>query len=314
MVSFADNGIQKGKMMSEKKKCGVFCRMVRIALWCALGAVVVVLLAVAATPLWVGPVVTGLAGKVVPQFTGTGFAMERCCVNPWTGTVRIGGVCLSNPEGFGSAPALSVKSFSLDVAIFEILDNRLHVRDLVVEDAFASYYSHGGTNNMEVILANVNRALGPGKPEEKKAEEPEQKSEMKVLIDHVRISGTKVKLMESDAIPPLPFIDIEMRDIGKESGGATFAEVGKAFTDAFAKGLSSVGSGIGALGGALGSGIKDASSALGDTATSAAGGAKAASDAVEGAVSGGKAAAEAVGDATKKTTESVKGFFKSLGK
>lgn len=352
MVSFTDNKVLKGVAMSEKKKCGCLCRIFKCLLWCVVGLLALSLLLVVTLPLWISPVATGIAGGLVPKFTGTGFAIERFCVNPWSGTVRISGVRLANPDGFGSAPALSVRSFALDVSISELFGNRLHVRDLVIEDTFASYYSHKGTNNMDVILSNVDKAIASdGEKKEASAPEEKQKSEMKFIIDHVRIAGTKVKLMKSDIIPPLPIVDIEMRDVGKESGGATFGEVAKAFTDAFVKALSTAGEGLGALGGAIGSGIKDASSAVGnaasaaaeetktavksvggatttavkdaatavksvgETATTAVGGAvKTVGDTATSAVGGAKAAVDAVGDTAKKTTEGVKDLFKSFGK
>lgn len=315
MVSFTDNEVLKGLAMSEKRKCGCLCRVFKCLLWCVVGLLALSLLLVATLPLWISPVATGIAGGLVPRFTGTGFAMERFYVNPWSGTVRVNGVRLSNPDGFGSAPALSVKSFALDVSISELFGNTLHVRDLVIDDTLASYYSHKGTNNMEVILANVDKALKSDEPkEEAKAPEEKKKSEMKFIIDHVRISGTRVKLLKSDMVPPMPVVDIEMKDIGKESGGATFGEVAKAFTDAIMKGMSKAGEGLGALGGAIGSGIKDASSAVGNATSSAKEAVGTVGDSATSAMDGAKAAVDAVGDTAKTATEGVKNLFKSFGK
>lgn len=314
MVSFTDNKVLKGVAMSEKKKCGCLCRIFKCLLWCVVGLLALSLLLVVTLPLWISPVATGIAGGLVPKFTGTGFAIERFCVNPWSGTVRISGVRLANPDGFGSAPALSVRSFALDVSISELFGNRLHVRDLVIEDAFASYYSHKGTNNMDVILSNVDKAIASdGEKKEASAPEEKQKSEMKFIIDHVRIAGTKVKLMKSDIIPPLPIVDIEMRDVGKESGGATFGEVAKAFTDAFVKALTTAGEGLGALGGAIGSGIKDASSAVGNAASSTKKAVGAVGDTAAAAAEETKTAVKSVGGATTTAVKGAATAVKSVG-
>ena len=219
------------------------------------------------------------------MITGTDFSMDRSYVNPWTGAVRINGVKLSNPEGFGETPAVSVQSVSVDIALFELFSNKLHLKDVTIVDPFASYFSHNGTNNIDFILANVEEALGM-KDEDEKEKEP---SEMKVIIDHFKVSGTKVKLMESDMIPPLPIIPIELNDIGKESEGVSFEGAWDAICDAFMKGMGSVGDGLGALGGLLGG----AASATGD---------------------GAKAAAGAIGDGAKAATDGVKNLFKNIGK
>ena len=335
--------------MSDKKKVGCFGRLLKLVLWGLVGLVLLTVLLVATIPLWISPVGTCVANGVVPKITGTAFNIERLYVNPWTGAVRINAVKLSNPEGFGSAPAFSVASISVDLALSELMSNKLHIKDVTIVDPFASYFSHNGTNNIDVILENVKKVLGE---EEEKEEEP---SEMKVIIDHLKVSGTKVKLMENDVIPPLPIMTIELNDIGKESGGATFDEAWKSISDAFMKGMSSVGDGLGALGGllgegakglsdalsegakglsgALGEGSKSVTSTLGDAASATGDGAKAAVDATAeatknvasgaadltksaaGAVGdGAKAAAGAIGDGAKAATDGVKNLFKGFGK
>ena len=285
--------------MSETKKSGGFGKWLKRLLWVLVGIVGLVVVLVAIMPLWISPVATSVANCVVPKITGTAFHIEKFCVNPWTGTVRIEDVRLSNPEGFGESPAVSVKSVFVDLGLLGLFTNKFHIEDLVVEDPFASYYSHDGDNNFDKILANVDKALGS---KEKKAEEAEdeeeegEKSEMKLIIDHIRISGTKVKLTETDMVPPIPIMTIELSDIGKESDGATLEETWTAVSDAFIKGMSSVGDGLGALGGLLGG----AASSTGE-------GAKAAAGAVS---DGAKAAAGAVSDGAKAAAEGVKNLFK----
>ena len=253
--------------MSEKKKCGCFCKLLKCFFWCCVTVLVLVVLVAATIPLWISPVSTGVANSVVPKITGTKFHIERFYVNPWTGAVRINNVKLSNPEGYGDAPAFSLTSLTLDLALTELFSNKLHVKELLIEDPFASYYSHGGTNNIDAILANVEKVLSD--VEEETAEQKEEleektKAELKVIIDHIRISGTKVKLMENDVIPPVPIMTIELKDIGKESDGASFDEVWTALSDAFMKGMGSVGDGLGALGGLIGDGAKSLTGAIGE--------------------------------------------------
>ena len=282
--------------MSEKKKCGCFCKLLKCFLWClALGFLAVVLI-VATIPLWISPVSTGVANSVVPKITGTKFHIERFYVNPWTGAVRINNVKLSNPEGYGEAPAFSMTSLTLDLALTELFSNKLHVKELLIEDPFASYYSHDGVNNIDAILANVDKALGS--KEEKEAEQKEEpeaegkeKAQIKVIIDHIRISGTKVKLMENDVIPPVPILTIELKDIGKESDGASFDEVWTALSDAFMKGMSGVGDGLGALGGLIGDGAKGLTGALGE---------------------GSKGVTDALGEGTKGVTGALNEGTKSV--
>ena len=288
--------------MSEKKKCGCFCKLLKLCLWCCVAVLVAVVLVVATIPLWISPVSTGVANSVVPKITGTKFHIERCYVNPWTGAVRINNVKLSNPEGYGEAPAFSLTSLTLDLALTELFSNKLHVKELLIEDPFASYYSHDGVNNIDAILANVDKALGLKEEKEEEKPEEKEKPQMKVIIDHIRISGTKVKLMENDVIPPVPIMTIELKDIGKESDGASFDEVWTALSDAFMKGMGSVGDGLGAIGGLLGEGAKSLTGALGE-------GTKGVSNALG---EGAKNVTGALGEGTKSVTGTLSEGTKSV--
>ena len=288
--------------MSEKKKCGCFCKLLKFCLWCCVAVLVALVLVVATIPLWVSPVSTGVANSVVPKITGTKFHIERFYVNPWTGAVRINNVKLSNPEGYGEAPAFSLTSLTLDLALTELFSNKLHVKELLIEEPFASYYSHDGVNNIDAILANVDKALGLKEEKEEEKPEEKEKPQMKVIIDHIRISGTKVKLMENDVIPPVPIMTIELKDIGKESDGASFDEVWTALSDAFMKGMGSVGDGLGALGGLIGEGAKSLTGALGE-------GTKGVSNALG---EGTKGVSNALGEGTKSVTGALGEGAKSV--
>ena len=293
--------------MSESKKSGGFRKFLKIVLW----VLAAIILMIAIMPLWISPVATTVANCLVPKYTGTAFHIKKLVVNPWTCSVRIGDVKLSNPEGFGDSPAFSVKSVFVDVAPFALFSNKLHIEDFVVEDPFVSYFSHDGANNIDVILGNLNAALGikdKEEAEEEEKEEKDDKEEMKIIIDHFRVSGTKVKLMENDVIPPLPIMTIDLEDIGKESGGATLEEAWKSVSDAFMKGMSSIGDGLGALGGIISDGAKGLGGILGDGASGAADATKNAAGAVS---DGAKSAAGAVSDGAKSAAGAVNDGAKS---
>ena len=300
---------------NEKKKCGCFCKLLKCLLWCFVGVLALVVILLATMPLWISPIATGVANGVVPKVTGTDFHVERIYVNPWTGAVRVNDMKLSNPEGFGEAPAFSMKSFTLDLALLKLFSNKLHIKELIIEDPFASYYSHEGTNNIDYILANVDKVLGTKEEKEKdeKAEEKDEKSQMKVIIDHLRISGTKLKLMENDVIPPMPIMTIDLKDIGKESDGSSFEDAWQSLTDAFMKGMGSVGNGLGALGGLIGDGAKSLTDAVGDGAKSLtdplSGTGSGAKDAAKGAANAATDAAKGAADAAKDAAKSVTGVL-----
>ena len=292
--------------MCDSRNGGSFGRLLKFALWSIGGLLAFAVLLVATLPLWISPVATSIAGKVVPGYTGTDFRIDKFYLNPYSGTLAISGVKLSNPKGFGEAAAFSLSSFNVEVSVGSLLSDTVLVREVTIDDAFVSYYSHDGKNNFDVILSNVDKGKGPKekKSGSKAAKDESSSAQKKVIIEHLRIAGTKVKLMKSDMMPALMLPSIELTDIGKKSGGATLEEAWSQIVNAVMKSMSSMGDGLGAIGAILGDGTKSVSGSL-DA------GAK---DAVGIVDKTAKDTIDAVGDTAKKTTDGIKNLFKGSGK
>ena len=260
-------------------------KVIKLAVWAVVGFVVLAVLLAASLPLWINPVATAVAGRVVPGFTGTDFRIGRFSLNPYSGSLRIGGVKLSNPEGFGEAAAVSFSAFSVDLDVGSVFSDTVFVKEVVLEDLFVSYYSHDGKNNFDVIKANVERATGPkdgtaGASGAAGGKEPSKGK--KVVIGRLLISDAKVKFAKSDLLPPFALPSLELKDIGRKSGGATAEEAWRQISD----------------------GVMKSFAAAGDTAFNA----------VDLFGNTAKGTVDTVGDTTKKAAEGVKNLFRGFGK
>ena len=282
-------------------------KLLKFLLWTFVGILALVLVLVLTIPLWLGPTVATVATKVAPGFTGTPFVLEGASINPYTGKYSITKLTLGNPEGYPVPTAFSVSNVAVDVEMSSLLSDTIHIREISIIDPYASYVSNNGTNNFEWILAHVNEKIGP-KKEKEKDKEPSKK----VVIDKLTIAGTRVKLK---ILPEMPIPTITITDIGKESNGASWEEVGQTLADSFMKATSSIGEGLTSALGVLGDGASSlmggatnvlggAASAIGGATTNILGGAK---DLLGGAstnVIG--SASEALGGATKAIGDTAK--------
>ena len=286
----------------------------KILLW-ALAGVVVLLLAL---PLWIGPVVKGVANTVVPGITGTDFHLGEFGLNPYTGTLHVGDMQLANPTNFSEKNAVDLKAFDVDFAMTSLFfGKKYRVEFVEVNGIFIHSDFPKGDNFMQILENATGGKKEPEaetqeveqpkvEPEAPKAEEtaksaePEQAEEKEskgVQIDRITLKDVTIKYGLPVKIP----MDIELTGIGAESeNGASFEEAWDAVFTKVKSVLTSVGGAIGDLGKGAAGAIKDAGGAAADTLKDAGG---AAADTLKDA--GGAAA-----DALKSAGDGIKNLFK----
>lgn len=288
--------------------------------------VVIAILAVVAlltTPVWFGPVVKTTANSVAPGVLKTGFHLGHLSLNPYTARFELGDLQLSNPEGYSEKYAATVGDVAFDAETLSLMTDVIHIEEIKVKDVFVSVVSKDGVGNFQQIQYNL--AGGKEKyeaaqakkeaEESSEAEKPAEASgEKKVIIDHLEISGIKIKL----GILPITIpVALKLDDIGKKSGGATFEEVWEQIVAEVMKAAGAAGDQLKALGGMAGDAAKQATESVGkaaESATKAVSGAtesatKAVSGATESATKAVGDGAKAVGDGAKKALDSLKSLW-----
>ena len=298
----------------KTKKGGVGRTILKLLLWLVGLGLALVLLVVATSPLWLGPLAKGVANSAVPQLTGCEFSLEELSVNPFTGRVFLRECHLKNPEGYKSDEAFSVATVVVDVAIGSLGSDEIHIETVEIRGLYASYLSDAkGSNNFDRIIAHATGGgSGEKEPEEEKVDDG--KAGPRVVIDHFELTDSKVSYGIIRGTPPitLPIPSVVLNDIGKEKeGGVSFSDAFQAIWEACLKAGGSAGDSIRKLGGLVGDGAAAAAGAVGDAAGAAAGAVgDAAGKAADAAGKAVGAAADAAGDAVK----SIGNLFKGGGK
>ena len=273
-----------------------------------LSIVVLTVVALLALPLWIGPVVKGVANVAVPQITGTGFNLGEFGLNPYVGTLHVGDMQLANPTNFSEKNAVSLDKFDADLAVTSLFSGK-KVRIESVDLDGLVVYSDTTASNFRQIAANA-----AGEPEEKSevaklaeenapAEEPkaeeakpaEEEHGKGLQIDRITIKNVTVKY--GLVLLKIP-MDIEITDIGKDSEeGASIQEV-----------IQLVWQKILAAAGAVGGTLGDLGKGAVDIGAGAVG---AALDAVKsGDNDGAKEALKDAGKSLKEAGDGLKDLFK----
>ncbi len=226
--------------------------------------VVLVVVALLALPLWIGPAGKSVANSVVPNITGTGFNLGEFGFNQYAGTVHVGDMQLANPASFQEKNAVELTKFDADFAMMSLFCGKKYRVESVVLDGLV-VYSDASASNFRQIAANASGGKGKDKakpaaseepkksPEaEKPAEEPAKKGKG-FQIDHLVIDNVTLKY---GVVPVKIPVKIEIDGIGADrEEGASLEEV---VETAYSKILSAAG----AIGGKLGDLGKGAAAAV----------------------------------------------------
>ena len=306
-------------------------KLIKILLKTVVCIVALVLVALLTLPLWFGPVVKTAANAAVPGIVKTDFHMGHLHLNPYTARFELGDMQLSNPAGYPEKYAVTLGDIIFDAETFSLMTDVIHIEEITVKDIFVSVVS-GGENkvgNFKQIQYNV--AGGKEKYEaaeaekaekakleelqakelaqEKREEEPkvaEEKPSKKIIIDKLHISGLKIQL---GFLPISVPVTIELKDIGRKSGGATLEEAWQQIWEGILRSAGVAGEQLKALGNLTGDAAKQATESVGKAAEGAT---KALSGATEGATKALSGTTKAAGDAVNKAGEAAGKALDSL--
>lgn len=324
-------------------------KLIKILLKTAVCIVVIVLVALLALPLWFGPVVKTAANAAVPGVVKTDFHMGHLHLNPYTARFELGDMQLANPTGYPEKYAVTLGDIIFDVETLSLATDVIHIEEITVKDIFVSVVS-GGENevgNFKQIQYNVaggkekyeaaetqkkqaadaeaekirlEEMQNPKAAEKEKAKVAEEEGpSKKIIIDKLHISGLKVQL---GIIPISVPVTIELTDIGRKSGGATFEEAWQQIWAGILQKAGMVGDQLKALGSMAGDSAKQATEAASKAAAQATeslnkateDATKSLSKATEGATKAASDATKAVGDTMNKATEGATKALDSLKK
>mgnify|MGYP003319458966 CR=1 FL=1 len=222
----------------------------------------VVLLALAALlivhPLWIGGAVRGVANLVTPKITGVDFKLGEFALNAYGGRLHVGDVKLWNPTNYADEIAFSLGSLDVAVDMSTVTSNVIVITDVTIDGVYATYVKEEGKYNFDVIAENaaggseqpVADSTAKTQPQSQanaaKAPVAEEPSQVKVIIDRLTIRNVKAKYRLLPIVVPM---EIVLEDIGKESGGATWTEVGLEILNAVIKASGDLGEGLVSVGG-----------------------------------------------------------------
>jgi len=203
--------------------------MKKIIRWGLIAVVVLILLAVLGVHFFLDGAIKRGVETIGPKLTKTDVKVNSVSLSLLSGSGKIKGLLVGNPEGFKTPSAISVGNASLALQPKSLLSDKVVVNSISVEGPEITFETDLKSVNLKKILNNVEEASGGGEKAPSQPKEPEAKAGKKLQVDDFLIKGGKVHvnvaIMNQSATVNLP--EIHLQDLGKGPEGITAAELAK---------------------------------------------------------------------------------------
>jgi hypothetical protein len=171
-----------------------------------------------------------------PDMLGATVSVRGVEISAADGRGTLRGIEIGNPPGYSSPRALRAGSIAVGLDPASIGRDIVVIHDIRVDAAEISYELKGRTNNLETISRNIAAYLkrAQGEPEARDGSAKKAPGR-RYVIGRITLRGTKVTmtnpLLRGGGIT-FQLSDVELRDVGKRSGGVTAAEAAALVTNA----------------------------------------------------------------------------------
>jgi len=188
-----------------------------------LGIAALLVLAVGGTLWWLYASRDALIKRAIehygPELTGVSVKVKAVKLEPVDGRGTISGVEVGNPRGFTAPHSVTLGEIRLAVDPGTITSDVVHVREISLEAPRITYERGTQGDNLSAIQKHIESRL----PKSKGGTGTKDASpERKFIIDNVRVRNAKVSYGGAVTVD-MP--DIQLRDLGKRTNGATAAEI-----------------------------------------------------------------------------------------
>lgn len=157
-----------------------------------------------------------------PEMTQATVKVSRVEISATDGQGALSGLFLGNPKGFKSDYALKAGTVEIELEPASLAKDVIVIRKILIDAPQIGYEKAGDITNFDAIQRNIEKYLGA---KSDKSEKSKQGSGKKMIIDSFVIRNAKVNY---NGMLELTLPDIELRNVGKKTGGATSAQVVKA--------------------------------------------------------------------------------------
>jgi hypothetical protein len=200
--------------------------------------IVLIVLAVGASYLFLGAIIKKGVETAGPKITKTDVKLNSVTLSFFSGSGKIKGFVLGNPQGFKTPAAISVGTANLAVEPKSLFGDKIIVRDISVDGPEITWESDLTAVNLKKILSNIEESSGGGEKPSSDTNQPAPaaKSEAgpgkKLEVDNFLIKNAKVHVNVNAPVigqqtANINIPEIHLTNMGTNADGITAAELSK---------------------------------------------------------------------------------------
>lgn len=235
--------------------------MKKIFLVASIAVLVLIIAGVITTAVFLDDIVKKGVETVGPQIVKVPITLSEVHIGLTTGSAKVKGLVVGNPEGYKTPYAISVGLAEVGVNPFSVLSDKIVIRSIHVKSPEITFEGNPfGKNNLGAIMENVNSIAKSGGPVTTNTiNKTDAKPAQKMQVDDFLITGAKVHVSLTGMVSKemtLPLPDIHLTNLGRGGDGLTPTDLTRAvmsaITSATIKAVASAatdaGKGLGSLG------------------------------------------------------------------
>jgi uncharacterized protein involved in outer membrane biogenesis len=192
--------------------------------------IVLILLGILAVSLFLDGAVKRGIETVGPMLTKVEVKLDSVSLSLLSGSGKVKGLLVGNPEGYKTPSAIQVGTASLALQPGSVFASKVVIKSIQVQAPEITFETDLTGNNLSKILDNLQASTGESQPGGAKPAQPSQpaKAGKKLEVDDFLITGAKLHVSVTglggqSATVPLP--EIHLVDLGKGPDGITPAEL-----------------------------------------------------------------------------------------
>ena len=192
-----------------------------------IGLLALIVITVIAVGFFLGTIVKTGMETVGPKIVQVPIKVDSVSLSVLTGSAKIRGLVIGNPDGYKTPYAISIGSAAVGVNPLSLLSDKIVVRSVRIEAPEITFEGNPfGENNLKKIMDNVNAVAKSGAAPSPNAQaQTGKKPARKIEVDDFSITGAKVHVSMGGKEMTLPLPPIHLTDLGKGQGGITTADL-----------------------------------------------------------------------------------------